>query len=101
MKEYKAIVMSIKAVDDLIEAALDINGNVTRYGDSLYYRVKCKNKEELEKFQIRMGYKATHWNDSSDIPETTAKELLAERLGANIERVLIDGDEQIILCTLE
>lgn len=45
-----------------------------------------------------MPYKFTHWARSSDMPESTALEILAERLGIKkIYRTFTDGDDQIIL----
>lgn len=97
VKRYEAIVMDTGAVDDLIEAGLNVNGEATRRGDSLTYRVRCRNKEDLEAFQAQIGDKAAHWPDSSDVPEETAKELLEKQLGTKICRMIVDGDDQIIL----
>ena len=97
MKTYKAIIMTTDAVDELIRTELDIKGKVTRYGDTLSYQVRGENADEMEKFQIRMAGRATHWHDTSDVPESTAKELLENRLGICIYRLFVSGYDQIIL----
>ena len=99
-KKYEAIIMSTMAVDALIEAALDVNGEVTRRGDSLAYQLRCNNREDLEKFQLQFDGEATHWHDSSDIPESTAQKLLADQLKVKIVRLFVDGTDQIIICSL-
>lgn len=102
-KKYSAIIMRMEAVDALMKAALGINGDVVRRGlDSLSYHIQFENKSEMERFhewaQETMPYKFTHWARSSDMPESTALEILAERLGIKkIYRTFTDGDDQIIL----
>lgn len=104
MMECKAVIMSTRAADALMESVFGADGTVSR-ADGFSYRICFYSNDAVIRFRDRMfskgilvGTRVIDEDNTTVVPEHVTAALLADKLGVKkILRTFLQDDELVVL----